>query len=132
MAVIRLRITGLSVQFHRCFGLRGSTLRLLENTHCQLFVIVTHEEFEFHLYFSGILSAGYTFLFIFCFHSSQLLRICFTSAFVPPASPCHPTSFHGTASTLLDMEGLPLAMLKPPLGCLACVCALGGVLQSSG
>lgn len=74
LAIIRLWIIGLFFQFHRCFGLRVSILRLFKNAHCHLLMIVTHEEFEFHLYISGLLSVWYIFFFIFCLclHSSQL------------------------------------------------------------
>lgn len=104
-------------QFHRCFGLRVSTLRLLKNTLCHLVIIVIHKVFEFHLFPPGLLSVWFTFLFIFCFFFYVIL----------PNSAYHPTSFHTKASTLLDLNDLNLlSMLQSSLGYWpCCVCLVG-------
>lgn len=70
-------------QFHRCFGLRVSTLRLLKNTLCHLVIIVIHKVFEFHLFPPGLLSVWFTFLFIFCFFLCNSSQFCISSHIFP-------------------------------------------------
>lgn len=69
---------------------RDSALKRLENTHCHLFVTVTPEDSESHLYYSGLSSTRYTLLFPSCLESLQRS----VSACIPSHSPCHPESFH--------------------------------------
>lgn len=90
LATRRLGVTGLSFQCHRCVGLRGSTLKLLENTHRHLCVVATHEELDSTRIFLVFKAPG-------TLSSSG-------SASVPPSSPVVPGL--STARRLLPSIGM--------------------------